>query len=139
MEEKENSGKRKGFFRSLFEKNHSAASEEPVSTEKKTEQKAVAEAVDEVAAAARLEVKGSLQEAWNRWNSGEEPLKVSLFGDGRGCAVPLTEREMGLERVRISAKIERDAKEYIRDLDRREETRVRIEAQKALVAAGPQK
>ena len=52
MEEKENSGKRKGFFRSLFEKNHSAASEEPVSTEKKTEQKAVAEAVDEVAAAA---------------------------------------------------------------------------------------
>ena len=136
MEEKENSGKRKGFFRSLFEKNHSAASEEPVSTEKKTEQKAVAEAVDEVAAAARLEVKGSLQEAWNRWNSGEEPLKVSLFGDGHGCAVPLTEREMGLERVRISAKIERDAKEYVRDLDRREETKVRIEAQKALVAAG---
>ena len=72
MEEKE-TGKRKGFFRSLFERNHSAASEEPAGAERKEEKKAVAEAVDEVAAAARLEVKGSLLEAWKRWDSGEEP------------------------------------------------------------------
>ena len=38
MEEKD-TGKRKGFFRSLFERNHSAASEEPASTEKKEEKK----------------------------------------------------------------------------------------------------
>lgn len=135
MEEKD-TGKRKGFFRSLFERNHSAASEEPASAEKKEEKKVVAEAVDEVAAVARLEVKGTLLEAWNRWNSGEEPLKLSLFGNGHGCAVPLTEREMGLERVRISAKVDRDAKEYVREVDKREEAKVRIEAQKALVAAG---
>mgnify|MGYP003293206437 CR=1 FL=1 len=111
MEEKE-TGKRKGFFRSLFEKNSSAASEESVAAEKKEEQAAVEEVVDEVAAAARLEVKGSLQEAWNRWNFADGSLRLSLFGNDHGCAIPLTERELGLERVRISAKIERDAKEY---------------------------
>lgn len=136
MEEKENSSKRKGFFRSLFERNQSAVSEEPVEAPKVPEKPAAVEMIDEAAAAARLEVKGSLHEAWNRWNSGEETLKLSLFGNGHGCAIPLTQRELGLERVRISAKIERDAKEYLRELKNREEMRVRIEAQKALVAAG---
>ena len=114
--------KRKGFFRSLFEKNRSAASEEPANHEA-AEQQTVTSAIDEVNESARLEVKGTLLEAWQRWNTSGEGLKISLLGDGHGSAVALNEREMGLERVRLSAKIERDAKDFVRELDKLEETK----------------
>ena len=135
MEEKD-TGKRKGFFRSLFEKNRSAANEEPETIKTTVQQQEDKTAIDEIAEAAHLEVKGTLLEAWNKWSTDGRVLELSLLGNGNGCAVPLTEREIGLERVRLSAKIERDAKDYVRAMDKREETRVRIEAQKALVAAG---
>lgn len=136
MEEKETTGKRKGFFRSLFEKNRSAASEEPANIEQNEQKQEVETAVDEINEAALLDVKGTLLEAWKRWATNGEALELSLLGDGHGSAVALTEKEMGLERIRLSAKIEREAKEYVRALDKREESRLRIEAQKALVAAG---
>lgn len=133
MEDKEMTGKRKGFFRSLFEKNRSAASEEP-ETEKQEVQKE-AEKADK-AEEVLIEARGALLEAWRKWKPGDEPRHLSLTGDGLGCAIPLNERELGLERVRLSAKIERDAKDYIREWDRYEDKKLKLEAKAALIAAG---
>ena len=134
MEEKE-TGKRKGFFRSLFEKNRPAESEETATAEQIV-QAAETPAEDRLTESARLEAKGALLEAWKKWTPMDEPLRLSLLGNGHGCSVPLNERELGLERVRLSAKIERDARDYLRALEKMNETKLRIEAQKALVAAG---
>lgn len=136
MEEKETTGKRKGFFRSLFERNHSAASEEPEKTGQPVQQEKVASPVDEMKDAARMELKGAMLEAWKRWAHDGDVLRLSILGNGHGCPVPLTVRELSAEKIRVFAKIEREAKEYIRQLDKIEEVKLRIEAQKALIAAG---
>ncbi len=134
MEEKEMTGKRKGFFRSLFDKNRSAASDEAETTDRAA---SVAEEAEESKVNdVSIEVRGTLLEAWRKWQPGDEPRFISLMGDGHGCAIPLGERELGLERVRLSAKLERDAKDYVRELDRLEEKKLKLEAQAALAAAG---
>lgn len=137
MEGKETSGKRMGFLRNLFDRNRSAASEEPEQNGQSSEQQTetIAKTV-EVKESGRIEVKGALLDAWRKYAPGDEPPKISLLGDGNGCTVLLNERELGLERVRISSKLERDAREYLSEWNKLEEETLRIEAQKALVAAG---
>ena len=134
MEEREMNGKRKGFLRSLFEKNRSAAGDEAQMTDHTADAAEEAAAPEEIDVS--IEAKGSLLEAWRRWQPGDEPRSLSLTGDGHGCAVPLSERDLGLERVRLHAKIERDAKDYIRELDRYEDKKLKLEAQAAVAAAG---
>lgn len=136
MEGRETSGKRMGLIRNLWERNRSAASEEPEKDVHSSTPQEEAPAVEEVRDAGRIEVKGALLEAWKSYMPGEKPLELTLSGQEHGCAVALNERELGLERVRVSTKIERDAREYLSELNKLEEIKLRIEAKKALVAAG---
>lgn len=131
MEDRELNGKRKGFFRSLFDKNRSAASDEAETTDRPAAQKVEEETPD-----VSIEARGALLEAWRRWEPGDDPRSIPLVGDGHGCAVPMGERELGLERVRLGAKIEHDAKDYIRALDTYEDKKLRREALAAVAAAG---
>ena len=131
----ENENKRFGFLRSLFEKKN-AEEESDVKIEISEEQRP---SEDEEKKAARAEAasirvgEGSLLELWRRWSGGHVPLTISLLGDGCGCEVVLTDREMVAERLRLTAKIERDAKDFLRAMDRYEESKLRINARRAML------
>lgn len=132
----EKKGKRVGFFRSLFEKKSSAANEEPVVQEVAAEEVVKDQETLKQEAAHVNVSEGSMLELWHRWTLRKDPLVLSLLGNGHGCEVPLTERELAVERVRLIAKIERDTKEFLRAMDHYEEKKLRIEAKRALEEAG---
>ena len=136
MGQNEKNGNRVGFFRSLFEKKHAAVKEQS-EVQESAAKEAVKEDEDEVRQnAAHIQVgEGSLLELWYRWTGRRDPLALSLLGNGHGCEVPLSNREMNVERIRLLAKIERDAKEFIRAMDHYEEKKLRLEAKRALAEA----
>lgn len=133
MAENERNGGRFGFIRSLFEKKNTAAEEKPI------EKEVVAEKiVQDEEKAARIEAaslkmpEGSLAELWRRWSGKKDPLVLSLLGNGNGCEVSLSDKEMVAERLRLAAKIERDAKEFLKAMDHYEAKKLRLEAKRAL-------
>ena len=132
MGEKETNGKRLGFFRSLFDKNRSAASEEPKAESQELQTETAKPKNQDIA----IEAAGALLEAWCRWKPGDEPRRLSMLGDGLGCALPLNESELNIERMRLTPKIDRDAKDYLNMLDRYEDKKLQLEAKAALAAAG---
>ena len=134
MAENENTGKRFGFIRSLFEKKNAAAdAAETAQVQSEKEKNAEEEKKNARAEAASYHVgEGSLLELWRRWSGTNDPLTLSLLGDGNGCDVVLTDRELVAERLRLNARIEREAKEFLREMDRYEDKKLRIEARKAL-------
>ena len=140
MAENENTGKRFGFIRSLFEKKNAAAdAAETAQVQSEKEKNAEEEKKNARAEAARYQVgEGSLLELWHRWSGTKDPLVLSLLGDGNGCDVVLTDRELVAERLRLNARIEREAKEFLREMDRYEEKKLRIEARKVLQEAQPE-
>lgn len=133
MAEHERNGGRFGFIRGLFEKKHSVM-EETVAAEEIVEDKNE----DEKHRAARAEAaglkvtEGSLSELWRRWTGRNDPLVLSLLGNGCGCEVLLNDRELVAERLRLTAKIERDAKDFLKVMDRYEEKKLRLNAKRAL-------
>lgn len=137
MAENENTGKRFGFIRSLFEKKTTET--ETVETVEVTEVQTETEKnAEEEKKAARAEAahytvgEGSLLELWRRWTGRNQPLSISLLGDGCGCDVVLTDRELVAERLRLNARIEREAKEFLREMNRYEEKKLRINARRAM-------
>lgn len=128
MAENEKNGGRFGFIRSLFEKKN-AVREQPVE-----EEIAADKSAEDEERAARMEAadlkmpEGSLAELWRRWSGKNEPLVVSLLGNGFGCEVPLSNKELVTERLRLTAKIERDAKEFLKAMNRYEEKKLRLKA-----------
>ena len=134
MAENENTGKRFGFIRSLFEKR--TAEEEPVEVvEVQAEEERNAEEEQKAAraeAAHFLVGEGSLLELWRRWTGRNEPLALSLLGDGCGCEVVLNDRELVAERLRLNARIEREAREFLREMNHYEEKKLRINARRAM-------
>ena len=138
MAENENTGKRFGFIRSLFEKKNAAVDAAETTQERASEDQQAEEKKNARAEAASYSVgEGSLLELWRRWTGTKDPLKLSLLGDGNGCDVVLTDRELVAERLRLNARIEREAKEFLREMDRYEEKKLRIEARKALQESQP--
>lgn len=137
MAENENTGKRFGFIRSLFEKKSAADDAgETVQEQSQEEKDAEEEKKKARTEAASYQVsEGSLLELWRRWTGKKDPLILSLLGDGGGCDVVLTDRELVAERLRLNARIEREAKEFLREMNRYEEKKLRIEARKALLAS----
>lgn len=135
MAQNEKNGKKAGFFRSLFEKKHAAADEESAVQEVVVEEQRADEEAAKKEAATINVGEGTMLELWHRWTQRKDPLVLSLFGDGHGSAVPLTERELAVERVRLIAKIERDTKEFLRAMNHYEEKKLRIEAKRALAVA----
>ena len=128
-----NNSSRFGFFRNLFEKKRSSEAEEPTPQEvPKTEEKNMEEQAAKETAATIPVNGGTMLELWQRWTGRHDPLTVSLLGNGHGCDVPLTERELNMERVRLMARIERDAKEFLKAMNRYEEQKARIAAKRAM-------
>ena len=144
MAENENTGKRFGFIRGLFEKKTAEAGKmeaEPVEVERMemTEVQTEAEKnAEEERNAARVEAarytvgEGSLLELWRRWSGRNQPLVLSLLGDGCGCEVVLNDRELVAERLRLNARVEREAREFLREMNRYEEKKLRINARRAM-------
>lgn len=135
MTQNETAGKRFGFIRSLFEKKRSAADEETATQEITTGETTETEHSAKVEAACISVGESTMLELWHRWTGRKDPLTLSLMGDGHGCPVMLSERELNVERVRLMAKIERDAKEFLREMDRYEEKKLHLEARRALAEA----
>lgn len=135
MGQNETSGKRFGFFRNLFEKKRSTAEEETAVQETTPDEAAKKEEAVKAEAAVISVGEGTMLELWHRWTGRKDPLTLSLMGDGHGCTVALSERELMLERVRLMAKIERDTKDFIREMDRYEDKKLRLEAKRALALA----
>lgn len=131
----QNEKKRMGFFRSLFEKKHAAAEDEPAVQEAAAEEAAQEQDSARQTAACINVGEGTMLELWHRWTLRKDPLTLSLLGNGHGCAVPLNERELAVERVRLIAKIERDTKEFLKEMDRYEDKKLRLEAKRALEEA----
>ena len=133
MAESEN--KRFGFFRSLFEKKTEPSEE--VVQQAAEEEKKVSEEEQQAAAraeSARYQVgEGSVIELWQRWTQRTDPLTISLLGDGCGCQVVLNDRELIAERLRLNARIERDAKEFLKEMNRYEDKKLRINARKTML------
>ncbi|MBR2131752.1 MAG: DUF342 domain-containing protein [Oscillospiraceae bacterium] len=132
-------GKRKSFLWGLFEKTRSGANEiEEDVVQQQTQPVVSSEAVKESAEEEEIfiEAKGAFLDAWKRWQPGEYPRFLSLSGNGHGCAIPLGTRELGLERIRLGAKIERDARDYLNKLKMVDDYKLRMEAKEALKAAG---
>lgn len=135
MGQSETAGKRFGFIRSLFDKKRSAADEETAAQEAAVEETTETEQSAKVEAACISVGDSTMLELWHRWTGRKDPLTLSLMGDGHGSAVALNERELNVERVRLMAKIERDAKEFLREMDRYEEKKLHLEAKRALAEA----
>lgn len=135
MGQNEKNGKRTGFFRSLFEKKRPTVEESPAVQENTAEEVKESEMAARQEAACIRVSEGTMLELWHRWTRRKDPLTLSLYGDGHGCQVPLTERELAVERVRLIAKIERDTKDFIRAMDHYEEKKLRLEAKRALAEA----
>jgi len=135
MGQNETAGKRFGFIRSLFEKKRSAADEEAGVQENVIEETAETEQSAKSEAACISVGESTMLELWHRWSGRKDPLTLSLLGDGHGSAVALNERELNVERVRLMAKVERDAKEFLREMDRYEEKKLHLEAKRALAEA----
>lgn len=135
MGQNETAGKRFGFIRSLFEKKRSAADDEAAAQETAVEELTEKEHSAKVEAAIISVGDGTMLELWHRWTGRKDPLTLSLMGDGHGSSVALSERELNVERVRLMAKIERDAKEFLREMDRYEDKKLRLEAKRALAEA----
>lgn len=135
MGQNDTSGKRFGFIRSLFEKKRSAADEEAVVQETAAEQNSEEEESAKAKAASITVGEGTMLELWHRWTGRKDPLTLSLMGNGHGCAIALSERELAVEKVRLMAKIERDTKEFLREMNRYEDKKLRMEAKRALALA----
>ena len=136
MAENENTGKRFGFIRSLFEKKNTEEDEQETVQEQLVEDDAEEEEKNaREEAASYLVGEGSLMELWRRWTRKKDPLTISLLGDGHGCDVVLTDRELVAERLRLSARIEREAKEFRSVIQRYEERKFRLESRKAMHAS----
>ncbi|MBR3704511.1 MAG: DUF342 domain-containing protein [Oscillospiraceae bacterium] len=137
MAEKEN--KKFGFFRSLFEKKTAATDEQPQQLTAEDQNKENSKSEKEAREAALADAAtflvgdGCLQELWQRWNKRNDPLTISLLGDGCGCEVVLSEREIIADRLRLTARVERDAKEFLKEMNRYEEKKLKIEARKAML------
>ena len=132
MAEKERNGGRFGFIRSLFEKKQGAGEE------KTLEESVVNNNEEEKRKTARQEAasikmtEGALAELWRRWTGRQDPLILSLLGKDHGCEVSLSDKELLTERIRLTAKIERDVKDFLKAMDRYEEKKLRLEAKRAL-------
>ncbi len=135
MGQNETAGKRFGFIRSLFEKKRSAEDEEAGVQEAVNEETSETEQSAKSEAACISVGESTMLELWHRWTGRKDPLTLSLLGDGHGSTVALNERELNVERVRLMAKIERDAKEFLREMDRYEDKKLRLEAKRALAEA----
>ena len=147
MGEKENKGFG-SFFRSLFEKKPVITDEERIRQEAlartaKLEEEVRQEEARRKAAeeeqqmarenAARLVVgEGALLELWRRWTRRNNPLTMSLLSDEGGCEVVLNDRELTAERLRLTMRVERDARDFLREMNRYEEKRLRLEAARAM-------
>ncbi len=134
MAENEHNSRRFGFIRNLFEKKTtSEEAEEAIEEQTQEEKNAEEERAAERTQAARFLVgEGSLLELWRRWTGRNEPLTLSLLGDEYGCDVILNDRELVAERLRLNARIEREAKEFLRKMNRYEATKRRINVKRAL-------
>lgn len=136
----ENENKKFGFFRSLFEKK-GAASEEQEQKTAAQDQQARSGSDEEKTEAARTENAsipvgdGCLLELWHRWSGRSDPLTLSLIGQGYGCDVVLNERELLTERLRMNTRLERDAKEFLKEMNRYEEKKQRIAEKRAMLEA----
>lgn len=122
-----------GFFRNLFGKRNDVEEKETVQEQVTEDEKKEDEA--QKAEAATIHVgEGTMLELWHRWTQRKDPLVLSLMGDGHGCAMPLNEKELVRERVRLIAKIERDTKEFLRAMNHYEEKKLKLEAKRVLAA-----
>ena len=136
----ENENKRFGFIRSLFEKRSDTVEEseeqqqmpELSEEEKQRLEEEKKKAEREEAAHIRIG-EGSLLELWRRWTGRNDPLTFSLLGNENGCKVVLTDRELVAERLRLTARIERDARDFLRAMNRYEEKKTRINARRAMM------
>lgn len=135
MAQNETAGKRFGFIRSLFEKKRSAADEETTTQEAAAEEMTENEQTAKAEAAIISVGEGTMLELWHRWTGRKDPLTLTLMGNGHGSKVALSERELNVERVRLMAKIERDAKDFLREMDRYEEKKLHLEAKRAVAEA----
>lgn len=135
MAQNENNGKHKGFFQNLFKKKKIDEEESSVVKEVAAKEAEEPELSEREEAAVINVGEGTLLELWHRWTLRQDPLIMSLLGNGHGCEVPLSERELLRERVRLIAKFERDSKEFLREMNRYEEKKLRLEAKRALEAA----
>lgn len=133
MAQNEKNGKRTGFFHSLFGKKN-RAEEQEIQQEQVIEKEEQSEEAQKAEAATIRVGEGTMLELWHRWTGKKDPLVLSLLGDGHGCAMPLNERELARERVRLIAKIERDTKEFLRAMNHYEEKKLRVEAKRMLAA-----
>ncbi len=133
MAQNEKNGKKTGFFRNLFGKKSSVEEQEVMQPQEVEETTESEEAKKAEAATIRV-AEGTMLELWHRWTRKQDPLILSLLGDGHGCAMPLNDRELARERVRLIAKIERDTKEFLRAMNHYEEKKLRLEAKRMLAA-----
>lgn len=116
---------KKGIFGRFFQ----FATEKPEEAE---DQRSVEQATESPAAVEQdqppeedavqiIEWKGALLEAWHKWKRNYSPPPISFLGGKRPEELPMGRQILELERVRLAAFLEDDAKRYLSNVEKAEQ------------------